>query len=357
MDVAEVPVYATEYAGLHYTVLQSNANLGISPKHGDMVKVQVAAWSPDGSYILDPSQSSETMELQLRTGEGGWGEAISKMREGQLFRVWVPASMLKNATEMKVVEIELLQVLSMAAPVDVAAPPSSATMTASGLAYQVLQAGTGIEHPDPYDNVVAHYKGWTVDGQLFDASYTREKPATFALSKVIPGWQEGIALMVVGETTRFWIPTDLAYKGVAGAPAGMLVFDVELLEILNQNPPPPVPKDVAKPPKKAKRTKSGLRYQILSRGKPGPKPQSDSRVTVQYTGWTTDGKMFDTSVNAERAPQFPLEAVIPGFSEGLQKMRVGDTYLLWIPENLAYKGTPGKPTGMLVFEIELLDFE
>jgi peptidylprolyl isomerase len=57
----------------------------------------------------------------------------------------------------------------------------------------------------------------------------RGKPATFPLNQVIAGWTEGVQLMVVGETRRFWIPEKLAYKGAAGAPQGMLVFDVELI--------------------------------------------------------------------------------------------------------------------------------
>ena len=75
-----------------------------------------------------------------------------------------------------------------------------------------------------------HYTGWTTDGKAFDSSVARGKPATFPLNRVIAGWTEGLQLMTVGEERRFWIPQDLAYKGRPGPPAGMLVFDVELLE-------------------------------------------------------------------------------------------------------------------------------
>ena len=76
-----------------------------------------------------------------------------------------------------------------------------------------------------------HYTGWTTDGESFDSSVARGEPATFGVNQVIPGWTEGLQLMVVGETRRLWIPEDLAYKGRAGYPQGMLVFDVELLSI------------------------------------------------------------------------------------------------------------------------------
>jgi peptidylprolyl isomerase len=75
-----------------------------------------------------------------------------------------------------------------------------------------------------------NYSGWTTDGKLFDTSIASGQPTTFALDSVIPGWTEGIQLMVEGEKTRFWIPEYLAYKGQS-EPYGMLVFDVELIGI------------------------------------------------------------------------------------------------------------------------------
>jgi peptidylprolyl isomerase len=117
------------------------------------------------------------------------------------------------------------------APADVAAPPAEATATASGLASRVLQAGTGTAHPGPRSKVRVHYSGWTTDGKMFDSSVSRGEPISFGLNQVIPGWTEGVQLMVEGETRRLWIPEKLAYGGRPGAPAGMLVFDVELIRI------------------------------------------------------------------------------------------------------------------------------
>ena len=120
------------------------------------------------------------------------------------------------------------------APSDVAAPPADATTTPSGLASRVLQPGTGATHPGPRSRVLVHYSGWTTDGKMFDSSVVRNEPAEFGVSNVIPGWTEGLQLMVVGEKRRFWIPGTLAYD-VPGArddaPKGMLVFDVELLAV------------------------------------------------------------------------------------------------------------------------------
>jgi peptidylprolyl isomerase len=119
----------------------------------------------------------------------------------------------------------------MKAPEDVKAPPKDAAKTASGLASKVLKPGSGARHPTASSEVTVHYTGWTTDGKMFDSSVARGQSATFPLNRVIQGWTEGVQLMVEGEKRRFWIPEQLAYKGQPGAPAGMLVFDVELISI------------------------------------------------------------------------------------------------------------------------------
>jgi len=107
--------------------------------------------------------------------------------------------------------------------------------TASGLQYQVLTEGKGAK-PVATDTVRVHYKGTLLDGKTFDSSYDRGEPATFPLNQVVPGWQEGIALMPVGSKYKFWIPSKLGYgeKGTPGGPIppnATLVFEVELLDI------------------------------------------------------------------------------------------------------------------------------
>jgi len=237
------------------------------------------------------------------------------------------------------------------APADVAAPPADAQKTASGLASKILQPGTGKEHPTAESKVKVHYTGWTTDGKMFDSSVQRGQPITFPLNGVIPGWTEGVQLMVVGEKRRFWIPEEMAYKGKPGRPQGMLVFEVELLEV---KMPIPAPSDVAAPPADAKKEKSGLASKVLTKGKGTVHPAAKDEVEVHYTGWTTDGKMFDSSVERGEPTQFQLDMVIPGWTEGVQLMTEGEKRRLWIPQELAYKGQPGAPAGMLVFDVELL---
>jgi FKBP-type peptidyl-prolyl cis-trans isomerase len=245
------------------------------------------------------------------------------------------------------------------APPDVAAPPADAQKTPSGLVSKVLTPGTGKDHPTPEDAVKVHYTGWTKDGHMFDSSVTRGEPLGFKVTGVIPGWTEGLQLMVVGEKRRLWIPGKLAYgdrPAMRGAPAGDLVFDVELLSITPGPKPVPAPADVKAPPKDAKKTPSGLAYKLLKKGTGKDAPKETSSVTVNYSGWTPDGKMFDSSVTRGTPASFALKQVIKGWTEGVQLMKVGDTMRFWIPGKLAYGDHPraGAPAGDLVFDIELI---
>jgi peptidylprolyl isomerase len=241
------------------------------------------------------------------------------------------------------------------APPDVKAPPADATKTANGLASKVITPGKEPTRAKAGDIVTVHYTGWTTDGKMFDSSHARNAPSTFPLERVLPGWRECVMLMTVGETRRCWVPEALGYKGAAGRPKGMLVFEVELLGV--KASPTAAPPDVAGPPSDAKRTASGLAYKVLKPGTGGPRPMSRSRVTVHYTGWTTDGKMFDSSVARGKPATFGLGDVIKGWTEGVQLMTVGETTRFWIPQELAYQGQAGAPRGMLVFDIELIEID
>jgi len=107
--------------------------------------------------------------------------------------------------------------------------------TASGLQYEVLKEGTG-PHPTKDDMVSIHYKGMLIDSTIFDSSYERGQPVTFAVGGVLPGFTEALQLMTVGSKYRVWIPSELGY-GPNGNPRGgikpysVLVFEIELLSI------------------------------------------------------------------------------------------------------------------------------
>ncbi len=115
------------------------------------------------------------------------------------------------------------------------AKKAGVTVTASGLQYEVLTAGSG-KTPGRNDKVRTHYHGTLIDGTVFDSSYNRGQPAEFPVSGVIAGWTEALQLMQEGAKYRLYIPHNLAYgeRGAGGAikPYSALIFDVELLDIL-----------------------------------------------------------------------------------------------------------------------------
>jgi len=118
-----------------------------------------------------------------------------------------------------------------------------------------------------------------------------------------------------------------------------------------QVPPPP---DVAAAPADAIRTSSNLAYKVLQPGSGTRHPRPNSQVTVHYTGWSTDGKTFDSSVTRGEPVTLGLDNVITGWTEGVQMMVEGEKRRFWIPGRLAYDGVPGRPQGTLVFDIELI---
>jgi peptidylprolyl isomerase len=304
-------------------------------------------------------------------------EILLAMAPGERVRFWTEADKMLQGKAVPGMpkgtlcyELELESVTKAAsapppAPPDVAAPPKDAQKTAKGVMYKVLKPGKGGEKCKGHDSVKVHYTGWTTDGRMFDSSVVSGKPAEFNLSGLIPGWSDGMQVMSAGDKVRFWIPEELAYKGAPGRPAGMLVFDIELDEIKPQpkvETPAPggsiaAPPDVAAPPADAMKSPRGVSYKLLNKSAGGPKPTAADTVKVHYTGWTTDGKMFDSSLTRGKPAEFPLRGVIAGWTDAIPVMSVGDKVRFWIPEELAYKGSPGRPQGMLVFDVELLEIK
>ncbi len=119
---------------------------------------------------------------------------------------------------------------------------------------------------------------------------------------------------------------------------------------------PETPEDVAAAPAEAETTASGLASKVLEGGSGAAKPKATDLVTVHYSGWTTDGKLFDSSVERGQPTSFPLNGVIAGWTEGLQLMVEGEKRRFWIPAKMAYGESPpaGYPAGTLVFDVELI---
>src|SRR5215216_5009758 len=117
--------------------------------------------------------------------------------------------------------------------------------------------------------------------------------------------------------------------------------------------PPP---DLAAPPADAAKAASGLISRVLTPGTGTQTPAATDIVTVHYTGWVaSDGRMFDSSLARGNPSSFPLNRVMAGWRECVQLMTVGEKRRCWVPQDLAYRGQAGRPTGTVVFDIELLD--
>jgi FKBP-type peptidyl-prolyl cis-trans isomerase len=220
------------------------------PTLADAVELQYTGWTADGTMFDHSSDHGAPARFPLRTVIEGWSRGIPSMVVGEKRRFWIPAALGYGDSPPRaglpagplVYDVELVAILKAPkappAPPDVKAPPLGARRTASGLAFRVLKKGSGKVHPNEEAIVVVHYTGWTPDGRVVDSSIARGAPTDVQLQKVIPGWTEGLQLMVEGEKRRFWIPPHLAHGGrrPKSAADGSLVFDIELLAIKRNGP-------------------------------------------------------------------------------------------------------------------------
>ena len=360
MDVSAPPADAVKTeSGLAYKVLTEGTAEG-SPGPNDMVDIHFSIWKTNGETLFSTANRQSPQQVTLAQMQPGWIEMLGQMKIGEKRLVWMPPELAHRPNsrapdETMAYQIELLKVTKAPpVPEDVAAAPADATKTKTGLAYKVLKPGTGKDKPRAWDQVTLHYTGWTQDGKMFESTEQRNRPQPVPLFRAMPGWSEAIQTMVEGQRNRVWIPADLV-KARPGVPEGQpLVYDLEVVKVKQMPKPPEAPKNVAAPPKDAKKTEKGVSYKVLKPGTGKEHPTPEQMVEVHYTGWTTDGEMFDSSVTRGQPARFPLSGVIPGWTDGLQTMVVGEKTRFWIPEELAYKGRPNAPQGMLVFDVELL---
>jgi peptidylprolyl isomerase len=363
--VAAPPADAVKTAdGLASKVLTPGTGTD-KPGLNDTVKVNYTGWTTDGKMFdssvapMQPGRKPQPIEFALNRVIPGWTEGVGLMVVGEKRRLWIPQELAYAGKPgapagMLVFDVELLGITpGPRAPANVAAPPADAQKTADGLASVIMQPGTGKTHPGPNDGVKVNYSFWTPDGKLLDAS-KEGAPASRPVSGMSDGWTEALQLMVAGEKRTFWVPAALGPKarpGVPPPPSQDVTMVIELVDVLVG---PKTPPDVKAPPKDATVEKDGLATKVLTKGKGTTHPTPTSRVQVNYAGWTTDGKMFDSSYARGEPATFGLNQVVPGWTEALQLMVEGEKRRIWIPEKLAYAGKPGAPAGMLVFEVELL---
>lgn len=257
-----------------------------------------------------------------------------------------------------------LSFLDPPAPKDLAAPPADAEFTVSGLVSKMLlrpscalskytppEQLAKCQRPGPYDKVIVDYTGWTSpSGKMFGSS--RNEKRALRIDEIVQGWAEGLQLMSPGESRRFWIPAKLAYgdSPALGNPVGPLVIDVELYSIEKGDKPAQAPEDVAAAPADAVTTQTGLAYKVLKKGTGSKSPTLETKITVKYSGWQTNGQLLMSSERGAPSSFALKEVPIKPLAEGLQMMVEGESRRFWIPP--AAEGAKS-----LVFDMELQRIE
>lgn len=233
-------------SGLAYKVLHKGKGKN-HPGKFDTVKIEYTGWTSQGVKFDSSDRHGGALEIPLNRVIPGFAEGVRSMVPGETRRLWIPGK-LAYGEEGSDEQLAPTQPLGMLvfdvklddfekvpepprAPEDVARIPTDAQKSESGLAWRVLQQGVGTDHPIDTSVVEMSYTMWTADGEVVDSTVLRGTPDTVGISRLVPGWTEGMKMMVEGERRLFWIPEKLAYAGAPHRPPGMVVVDVELVQI------------------------------------------------------------------------------------------------------------------------------
>ena len=365
--------FKTTESGLQY-LIHSKGN-GPKAKAGDKVTVHYVGKLMDDTEFDQSYKRGQPFSFTLGQGQviKGWDEGIALLNEGDSATFIIPAELGYGAQAAGSIPpnsvlnftVKLMKVVPEPKVEPYNTAGKDTLTTPSGLKYiMVIENKKGGDRPTAGSNVKVHYTGYFEDGRVFDSSVKRGEPIAFQLGKgmVIKGWDEGISLLRVGEKARLLIPYLLAY-GENGRPPVIpaktnLIFDVELVGFT----PEIKPELFNTKGKDTLSTPTGLKYILVQEGKKGNAiAQAGKNVTVHYTGYFEDGKIFDSSVQRGQPISFELGKgqVIKGWDEGISLMKVGDKLRLLIPYQLAYgeQGYPGAipPKANLIFDVELID--
>lgn len=342
---------------------------GLQADSGDIVSMHYIGKLSNDSVFGTSYQRNQPFIFRLGNNEviRGWEIAVETMQEGDSALLVIPpdlaygekarGSIPANST-LKFM-VKLLDVKKMPKPYDTT--DAVVIRKENGLTIYKVKQGDGQKLQEGLF-VKIHYAGYFEDGKLFDSSREREQPITLQIGKnqVIPGWEQALKEMSVGDKARVVIPPKLAY-GEQGnqviEPNATLIMDIEILEA--NEPEKAEPFDVQG--KDTTYTESGLGI-IKVQNTDGPMASSGNIVTVHYTGYLENGEVFDSSIEAGKPISFELGKgqVIKGWDEGLQMMRKGEKARLVIPYQLAYGESgagPIPPKAQLIFDVHLVDIE
>lgn len=362
------PVNVKICEGIEYKVTAKGN--GPQAKNGDGVKVLYKGMLTNDT-VFDASDRHNNEPFLFHLGKheviAGWDSVLLRAHAGDKIRMTLDpkygygarANGMIPANSTLIFEIEVLDV--MPAPVPWDAKGKDTITTASGMKVIFFETHKDSAMPKAGQKVSVHYSGYMLNGKMFDSSVERNTPFVFTLGRgqVIKGWDEGVALLHKGDKAKFIIPASLAY-GNRGAgnglipPGATLMFDVQLVDIVM----PPKPWDASG--KDTITTPSGLKVIMLEKHPEAQQAAAGKTVSVHYSGFLTNGNMFDSSVERGQPFTFMLGRgqVIKGWDEGIAMLHKGEKAKLIIPSNLGYGpngngGIPGNAT--LIFDVQLMD--
>lgn len=230
--------FQTTTSGLKYKITKNGH--GKQAKAGDLVYVHYTGTLEDGKKFDSSIDRGEPLMFKLGAGMviKGWDEGIGLLTVGSKATLWIPSNLgygAKGAGKLIAPNSNLIFEVELVDAINYDTTGVKPIITASGLQIFKTKTTTNAK-PQSGQKVTVHYSGYLLDGKKFDSSVDRFQPFQFALGKgqVIKGWDEGIALLNIGEAARFIIPSAIGYgsSGAGGVipPNADLIFDVLLLK-------------------------------------------------------------------------------------------------------------------------------
>jgi len=338
-------------SGLQWGILKKGSEEA-GPVDGDTVEVHYTGWLTDGTKFDSSRDRGEPSRFGVNNVIAGWTEGLKLMTPGMRCKFVIPPDIAYGAqargripaNATLVFDVELVKVIRM--PKMKPGNPDKQKSLENGCKYEVVKPGTG-EQIGKGAGVSLRYAIWKKDGTLLDCTEKSGRKMGGTLDSLQwPFLKDFLADLKVGGLVRAEVPEKVLPQARADT-----VWELELLQVTE------LPKFRALDRAKTKTTQSGLQYEVLAQGE-GTSPKATQTVVAHYTGWLTDGTTFDSSHARGEPTSFPLNRVIPGWTEGLQLMKPGGKFLFQIPPELGYGARQsGKipPNSTLIFLVELVE--
>ncbi len=358
--------YLKTESGLQLKI--TNPGTGNFPAPGDMISAHYTGKLLDGTVFDSSVQRGQPFSFEIGTGQviKGWDEGFLLLRKGAKATLIIPAELAYGSRQMGVIpanstllfDVELVDI-KPALKIELFNTAGKDTLsTFSDLKYIIVEAGKG-KKVEPDCQVEFHYNAFLSDRKIFDS--TRKKGQSFKVlagnRNLIPGLEEALLLMHEGDKIHFIIPPTLGFgasKSGSIPPNSTLYFDIELLKVADKIEVKPF----AIEGKQVYTHSSGLKYIIVEEGT-GERVKETNSVEMHYTGYLSDGTIFDSSVKRGQPFSFKVGVgqVIKGWEIGVPLMKVGDKMRFIIPADLGYgeRQVGNIPANSeLIFDVELL---